>query len=113
MVLAFVSNPDNSIPISEDEVSEAEMPPNEEEIGSLEENPISFGLSGPNKELSRSSQLDDDPASSGDSIMHSPHPKPMRQPTCKEKGKMKMSEYGTNVGFSDRSESQTTRCRAY
>ena len=38
--------PNKSIPNSEDEVSEAEMPPDEEEIGTLEESPISFRLSG-------------------------------------------------------------------
>ena len=37
---------DDSIPISEEEVNEAEMPPDEEEIGTLEESPISFRLSG-------------------------------------------------------------------
>ena len=31
MVLAFVSNPDNSIPISGDEARDAEMPPDEDE----------------------------------------------------------------------------------
>ena len=46
-------NHDNSIPNSKDEVNEAEMPPGEEEIGSLEESPISFLLSGPNEKLIR------------------------------------------------------------
>ena len=36
----------------EDEVSEAEMPLDEREIGALEESLISFWLSGPNERLS-------------------------------------------------------------
>ena len=43
MVLASDSDPS-----SNDEVSEAEMPPDEPEIGIREEGPISFRLSGPN-----------------------------------------------------------------
>ena len=49
MVLASDSNPS-----SDDEVSEAEMPPDEPEIGTHEESPISLRLSGPNGRLSRS-----------------------------------------------------------
>ena len=45
--------PEESIPISEEEVSEAEMPWDEGDIGGLEESPISFKLSGPNERLSR------------------------------------------------------------
>ena len=37
----------NSNPSSNDEVNEAEMPPDEREIGTLDESPISFRLSGP------------------------------------------------------------------
>ena len=42
----------NSNPSFEDEVSEAEMPLDEREIGALEESLISFWLSGPNERLS-------------------------------------------------------------
>ena len=38
---------------SKDEVSEAEMPPDEHETGALEESMISFQLSGPDEQLSR------------------------------------------------------------
>ena len=38
----------DSNPSSDDEVSEAEMPPDEPEIRTCEESPISFWLSGPN-----------------------------------------------------------------
>ena len=64
--------PDNSIPNFEDEVSEAEMPPDEEEIGALEKSPISFRLSGPNEKLSQNVQSDEDLVSSGDSAVYSP-----------------------------------------
>ena len=43
----------NSIPISEDDVNEAEMPQDQEEIRSLEESLISFRLSEPNERPSR------------------------------------------------------------
>ena len=45
--------PDDPIPITKDEASEAEMIREEEEedVGTLEESPISFRLSGPNEEL--------------------------------------------------------------
>ena len=43
----------DSNPSSDDEVSEAEMPPDEPEIGTHEESPISFRLSGPNGRLTR------------------------------------------------------------
>ena len=45
--------PMHSIPNSEDDVSEAEMPTRSDEIGALRESPISFWLSGPNEGLSR------------------------------------------------------------
>ena len=61
----------NSNLSSEDEVSEAEMPPDEHEIGSLEESPISFRLSGPNERLSRYDQSDEEPANSEDSAVQS------------------------------------------
>ena len=47
------TNLDNSIPISEDEANESEMPLDEGDVGTLEERPISFRLSGPNVRLSR------------------------------------------------------------
>ena len=43
----------HSIPNSEDEANEAEMSLDGEEIGALEEIPITFQLSGSNEELSR------------------------------------------------------------
>ena len=43
----------NSNPGSDNEVSEAEMPPDERAIRTREESPISFRLSGPNGRLSR------------------------------------------------------------
>mgnify|MGYP007129910000 CR=1 FL=1 len=86
----------NSNPSSEDEVSEAEMPPDERETETLEESPVSFRLSGPNERPSRFNQSDEEPASSGDSAMQSPRRKPRRQLTCKEKGKKKMLGYDTD-----------------
>ena len=56
----------NSNPSSEDEVSEAEMPPDERETETLEESPVSFRLSGANERLSRFDQSDEELASSGD-----------------------------------------------
>ena len=43
----------NSNPSFDDEVSEAKMPPDEREIGTREESPILFRLSGPNGRMSR------------------------------------------------------------
>ena len=100
--------PINSIPDSKDEASEADIPLNEE-ISTLEESLISFRLSGPNEGLSRKGQPDDEPASSEVSVMQSLHQKPRRWLTRKEKGKMKMPEYGIEVGASDRSESDAAR----
>ena len=62
----------NSNPSSDNEVSEAEVPPDEPEIRTHEESPISFRLSGPNGQLSRFDQSDEEPVSSGDSAVHSP-----------------------------------------
>ena len=56
----------------------------------------SFPLSGPNERLSRFDQSDEEPASSGDSAVHSPRRKPRRRLTRKEKGKTKVSNSGTN-----------------
>ena len=92
----------NSNPSSDDEVSEAEMPPDECEIETLDESPISFRLSGPNPKLGRFDKSDEEPASSGDSVVHSPRRKPRRWRTRKEKGKKKMLEHGTDKGESDR-----------
>ena len=68
----------NSNPSSDDEVSEAQMPPDEPEIGIREESPISFRFSGPNGRLSRYDQSDEESASSGDSAVHSPRKKLLR-----------------------------------
>ena len=38
----------NSTPSSDDEVNEAEMPSDEPDIGTREESPVSFRVSGPN-----------------------------------------------------------------
>ena len=43
----------NSNPSSDDKVSEAEMPPDEREVETLDESPSSFLLSLPNERLSR------------------------------------------------------------
>ena len=65
------------------------MPPDEREIGTLDESLISFRLSGPNGRLSQFDQSEEESASSGDSAVHSPHKKPRRRLTRKEKGKKK------------------------
>ena len=102
------STPDlNSNPSSKDAVSKAEMPPDEHEIGALEESRISFRLSGPNERLSRFDQSDEESASSVDSVVHSPRRKPRRWLTRKEKGKKKMPEYGMDRNKSDRYESDS------
>mgnify|MGYP000400278799 CR=1 FL=1 len=85
------------------------MPPDEPEIGTHEESPISFRLSGPSGRLSRFDQSDVEPASSGDSVVHSPRRKPRRRLTRKEKGKKKMSEYNTDKDESDRRESDSEK----
>ena len=94
-------------PSFDNEVSEAEMPPDEREIGTREESPITFRLSGPNGRLSRFDQSDEDPASSGDSDVHSPCKKLRRRLTHKEKGKKKVSDYDTDRNESDRDESES------
>ena len=79
------------------------MPLDECEIGTLDDSPISFQLSGPNERLGRfDDQFDEKPASTGDSAMHSPRRKPRRRLTRKEKGKKKMLESGTDKNKSDR-----------
>ena len=76
----------------------------EEVFRGLEESPISFRLSRPHERLSQNAQSDEEPASGGDSVLLSSCQKSRRQPTCKEKGKMKMPEYDTNVGARSDSE---------
>ena len=70
--------PHDSILISKDEISEAEMPQHNEEIGALRESSISFRLSGWNEGLGRDGQPDDEMVSSGDSAMMSPRKEPRR-----------------------------------
>ena len=93
--LPSTPNPDSN-PSSDDEVSEAEMPPDEPEIETREESPISLRLSGPNGRLSQYDQSHEEPASSGDSAVHSPRRKPRRRLTRKEKGKKKVSDSDTD-----------------
>ena len=103
------STPDlNSNPSSDDEVSEAEMPPDEREIGTLDESPISFRLSGPNERLSRFDQSEEESASSGDSVVLSPRRKPRRRLMHKEKGKKKMPEYSTTRIGTSRTDTNPT-----
>ena len=94
-------------PSSDDDVSEAEMPPDEPQIGTRAESPISVPMSGPSARLSRFDQSDDEPASSGDSAVHSPRRKPRRRFTRKEKGKKKVSDADTKKNESDRRESDS------
>jgi hypothetical protein len=58
----------DSNPSSDEEVSEAEMPLDELEIGTRPESLISVPLSGPSEGLGQFDQSDDEPASSGDSL---------------------------------------------
>ena len=95
--------PDQSIPNFEEEVSNAELPLRDEEIGALSKSPISFQLSGPNEGLSRDGQPNEESASGGDSAMLSSHKEPRRIFT--RKGKKKMSAYNFGSAESDRSES--------
>ena len=97
-------NPDSN-PNSSDEVSEVEMPPDEPEIET--ESLISLRLSGPNGRLSRYDQSDEEPASSGDSVMHSPRRKPRRRLTRKEKRKRKVSDSGTDRNKSNQRDSDS------
>ena len=85
------------------------MPLDEEAIGALEENPISFTLSGPNERLSQNDQSNDEPLSDGDSVVQSPRRMSRRHLMYKEKGKKKMSEYDTNENESNRSESDSEK----
>ena len=102
------STPDlDSNPSSDDEVIEAEMPPNEPEMGTHKESPISFWLSGPNRRMSRYDLSDEEPGSSGDSVMHSPLKKPRRWFSRKEKGKKNVSDSDTVRNELDRRESDS------
>jgi hypothetical protein len=80
---------------SDEEVSEVEMPQEEPEIETRPESPISVPLSGLCGGLGRFDQSDDEPASSGDSAVHSQRRKLRRWFTCKEKGKKKVSDADT------------------
>mgnify|MGYP000217460608 CR=1 FL=1 len=91
----------NSNPSFDDEVGEAEMPPDEHEIGNLEESPILFRLSGPNGRLSRFDQSKDESASSGDLDVLSLRRKLRRWFTHQEKGKKKVSDYDMDRNESD------------
>jgi hypothetical protein len=92
--LPSIPQPDSN-PSSDEEVSEAEAPPDELEIGTRPESPISVPLTGPSAGLGRFDQSDDEPASSGDSVVHSPRKQPKTRFTRKEKGKRKLSDADT------------------
>ena len=79
----------NSNPRSDYEASEAKMPLDEREIGTLDESSISFQLSGPNGRLSPFDQSEEESASSGESVVLSLQRK-------------KMSGHVTNRNESDR-----------
>jgi hypothetical protein len=83
------------------------MPPNEPKIGTQPESPISVPLSGPSGGLGWFDQSDDEPASSGDSAVHSPRSKPRSRFTRKEKGKKKVSDSDTQRDESHRRESDS------
>ena len=85
------------------------MPPDECEIGTLDQNPISLWLSEPNERMSRVDQSEEEPASSGDSAMHSPRRKPRRRLMRKQKGKKKMLEYGMDRNESNRHKSDSEK----
>jgi hypothetical protein len=70
------------------------MPPDEPEIGTRPESSISVPLTGPSAELGRFDQSNDEPASSGDSVVHSPRMQPKRRFTRK-KGKRKVLDADT------------------
>jgi hypothetical protein len=104
--LPSVLQPDSN-PSSDGEVIEADMPPDELEIETRPESPISVPLSGPSAGLGRFDQSDDVSASSGDSAVHSPRKQPKRQFTRKEKGKRKVSDSDTQRDESHRRESDS------
>jgi hypothetical protein len=92
---------------SDGEVSEAEMPQEEPEIRTRPESLISVPLSGPCGGLGLFDQSDDEPASSGDSVVHSQRRKPRRRFTRKEEGKKKVSEADTQSDESRRPQSDS------
>ena len=94
---------------SEDDDNEAEMPHDERETVTLEESPDSFRLSGLSERLSQFDQSDEESTSSANSAVNSLRRKPRRRFTCKEKGKKKMSEYGTDRNESNRHESDSKK----
>ena len=77
------------------------MEEEEEDYNTLEESLISFGLSGPNEEMSQDDQQSEEPASNEDSSVHSLRKEPRRRYMHKEKGKKKMLEYSKDKGASD------------
>ena len=97
----------DSIPSSEEEVSEAEMPRVEGEIRAPGKSLISFRLTGSNEGLSLDGQSSDEPASSGDSVMLSLRKEPGRRFTREEKGKKKIADYDFGHVESDRNESDS------
>ena len=60
-------------------MSEVELPLDEPEVRTREESPISFRLSGPNGRLNRFDQSEEEPTSSGESVVHSPCRKSRRE----------------------------------
>ena len=90
--------PGHFIRNSEDDISEAERPPDEEEYGTPKKTLISFRLSGPNERLSRNDLSDEESASIEDSAMQSPRMKSRRPPTHKEKGEKKNVEIQYQCG---------------
>jgi hypothetical protein len=84
-------------PSSDEEVSNAEMPSDVPEIGTQPESPILVPLTGPSAGLGRFDQTDEEPASSGDSVVHSLRKLPKRRFTRKEKGKKKVSDADTQM----------------
>ena len=89
--------PGHFIRNSEDDISEAERPPDEEEYGTPKKTLISFRLSGPNERLSRNDLSDEESASIGDSVVLSPHRRLRRWLARKKKGKMQMLEFHMDV----------------
>jgi hypothetical protein len=71
------------------------VPPDEPEIGTRPESPISVPVTRPSAGLGRFDQFNDEPASSGDLPVHSPRKQPKRRFTHKEKGKRKVSDANT------------------
>jgi hypothetical protein len=92
--LPSIPPPDSNLS-SDGDVSKADVPREEPEIGTRPDSPISVPLSGPCVGLGRFDQSDGETVSSGDSTVHSQRRKPRRRFTRKEKGKMKVSDADT------------------